>query len=104
VSVCTHFVPAGGVVRKLSHNSITLLVLGCISVAIERPFIPADWGYDMEVRRGAHGAAGHWLCSCRRCNASGALLHCLRTADSGILVLWLGLAVVVAYARCGPRF
>lgn len=35
--------------RKLSHNSITLLVLGCISVAIERPFIPADWEYDLEV-------------------------------------------------------
>lgn len=35
--------------RKLSHNSITLLVLGCISVAIERPFIPADWEYDLNV-------------------------------------------------------
>lgn len=40
---------AGGVVRKLSHTSITLLLLGCISVAIERPFIPEDWEYDLHV-------------------------------------------------------
>ena len=36
--------------RKLSHTSITLLLLGCISVAIERPFIPEDWEYDLHVR------------------------------------------------------
>lgn len=35
--------------RKLSHTSITLLLLGCISVAIERPFIPEDWEYDLHV-------------------------------------------------------
>ena len=39
----------GGVVRKVSPNSITLLVLGCISVAIERANIPSNWEYDLHV-------------------------------------------------------
>jgi hypothetical protein len=45
-------------VRKLSHTNITLLVLGCISVSIERPFIPDDWEYDLHVSRNRGGGWG----------------------------------------------
>lgn len=42
--------------RKLSHNSITLLVAGCVSVAIERAFIPQDWEYNQHVSTAALAA------------------------------------------------
>jgi hypothetical protein len=33
-------------------------VLGCISVSIERPFIPEDWEYDLHVSHMGGGGAG----------------------------------------------
>jgi len=47
-------------VSKLSHNAITLTVLGCISVAIERQHIPPDWEYDLSVSQCGVGGGGTW--------------------------------------------